>query len=221
METVANPLRLMLVDDHQMLIDGIKSLLRKDWKRYEIPFEARSGQQALDILAAHPMGIDIVLTDISMPDMDGVALTKAIKKYYPHIKVLVISMHCDREMVDQIIMSEAEGYILKNTGKAELTSALERIADNGTFYAKEVLFSMFQKVKNERRIANEVKDLSTRELEVLRLIFEDKTSQEIAEALFISKRTVDTHHKNILAKTNTHTLVGLMRFALTNELVVL
>lgn len=219
MDTESSPLRLMLVDDHQMLIDGIKSLLRKERKKYQIDFEALGGQQALDILQTNAHLIDMVLTDISMPGIDGVALIKAIKKQYPHIKVLVLSMHCDREIVDEILMSEAEGYILKNTGKAELTHALDRIADNGTFYSKDVLSSMFQKVKTERLIAADVKELSDRELEILRLIFEDKTSQEIADQLFISKRTVDTHRKNILSKTNTHTLVGLMRFALAHQLI--
>jgi DNA-binding NarL/FixJ family response regulator len=214
-----DPLRIMVVDDHQMLIDGIKSLLRKEKKRFDICFEAHSGEEAMEILHARHDDIDIVMTDISMPGMDGVQLTKEIKIAYPQIKVLVLSMHADREIVDEIIMSEAEGYILKNTGKAELSAALERIADNGTFYSAEVLNSMFSKVKKDRMQTAAAKDLSERELEILKLVFEDKTSQEIADALFISKRTVDTHRKNILHKTNCRTIVGLMRFALENNLV--
>jgi DNA-binding NarL/FixJ family response regulator len=214
-----DPLRILLVDDHQMLIDGIKALLRKDRKRYDIYLEAHNGKEALQLLETHHPVIDIVMTDISMPDMDGLQLTKEIKARYPQVKILVLSMHADRELVDEIIMSEAEGYILKNTGKAELSAALERIADNGTFYSSEVLNNMFDKFRRERKLAPEVKDLSERELEILRMVFEDKTSQEIADNLFISKRTVDAHRKNILQKTNTHTLVGLMRFALENDLV--
>jgi DNA-binding NarL/FixJ family response regulator len=214
-----DPLRIMVVDDHQMLIDGIKSLLRKEKKRFDICFEAHSGEEAMKIIDAQHDDIDIVMTDISMPGMDGVQLTKEIKKIYPQIKVLVLSMHADREIVDEIIMSEAEGYILKNTGKAELSAALERIADNGTFYSAEVLNSMFSKVKKDRMQTAAAKDLSERELEILKLVFEDKTSQEIADALFISKRTVDTHRKNILHKTNCRTIVGLMRFSLENNLV--
>jgi DNA-binding NarL/FixJ family response regulator len=210
-------INIMAVDDHQMFIDGIKSLLRKNQK-FNIVLEANSGQQALDFLQ-NGAEIDIVMTDISMPEMNGVELVKAIKKGYPDIKVLVLSMYNEKEMVDDIVMAEAEGYILKNTGKEELTKALEQIADGTTHYSSEVINTMFKKIKKDRSIRDNLKELSEREIEVLRLIVEEKSSQEIADQLFISKRTVDSHRKNLLQKTNTKTVVGLMRFAFENQIV--
>lgn len=200
-----------------MFIDGIKSLLRKS-KHFDIVAEANSGLQALEILKENS-NIDIVMTDISMPEMNGVELVKAIKQDFPETKVLVLSMYNEKEMVDDIVMAEAEGYILKNTGKEELTTALEKISDGTTHYSSEVINTMFKKIKKERAIHENLKELSEREKEVLKLIVEEKSSQEIADQLFISKRTVDSHRKNLLQKTNTKTVVGLMRFAFENQMV--
>lgn len=208
--------RILIADDHQMFIDGLKSLLRHQ-AVFCIVAEALNGRQALDIIGSQH--IDIIITDISMPVMSGIELTKIVKEKYPEIKVLVVSMHNDRSVISDIMMAEAEGYILKNTGKKELFDALGSIADNGTYYSNEILSVMMENVKADKRKTDEKKLLTERELEILKLIIEEYSSEQIAEKLFISKRTVDTHRTNILAKTDSKTIVGLIKFAVRNHLV--
>lgn len=208
-------LNILIVDDHQMFIDGLMALLRNE-KQFNILATANRGKNALEILQSKE--IDIVISDISMPEMTGVELTRIIKSQYPEIKVLVLSMYDDREIIEDIILSEADGYILKNTGKKELVSALTKIGDNGTFYSNAVI----EVLKENRNLQIQEKSpslisLSKREEEILELICEEFSSQEIGEKLFISKRTVDVHRKNLLYKTNTKSAVGLIKFALQNN----
>lgn len=210
------PQRLLIVDDHQMFIDGLKSLLRKQ-ETFVVVAEALNGQSALDIIEKEK--IDIILSDISMPLMTGIELTKIVKSKHPEIKVIVISMHNDSSVVSEIINSEAEGYILKNTGKKELFEALTKVANNGTYYSSDVLSVMMQTLKVDKKSTDEMKHLSEREIEILKLIVEEFSSEQIAEKLFISKRTVDTHRINILSKTNSKTLVGLIKYAVRNNLI--
>lgn len=208
--------RIMIVDDHQMFIDGVRALLSSS-EKYEVVSEALNGSDALDVLTAG--GIDLMITDLSMPEMSGTELVKKAKELYPELKILVLSMHSNRETVSEILMAEAEGYILKNTGRKELTSALDRIMDDGTFYSNEVMSIMFEKVKKEKKIQEEINPLTERELEILKLIVQELSSEEIAQKLFISRRTVDTHRKHILQKTKSKTIVSLIKFAFRNELV--
>lgn len=208
--------RILIVDDHQMFIDGIKSLIKSE-ERFQVVAEELSGEAGLDRIRQGD--IDLLITDISMGEMSGVDLTKIVKEERPEVKVLVLSMHNDREVVSEIMMSEAEGFILKNTGKQELISAITQIVDDGTFYSKEVLSIMMERVKKEKKVEEEIKELSEREMEVLNLICEEFSSEAIAEKLFISRRTVDTHRNHIFEKTGCKTLVGLIKFAIRNELV--
>lgn len=208
--------KILIVDDHQMFIDGIKSLLMGQ-ERYKVEYEANDGYTALDILANNE--VDILISDLSMPEMSGTELVRKVKQTYHDIKVLVLSMHNNRETVGEILMAEAEGYILKNTGKKELIKALDRITNDSTFYSNEVMSIMFEKVKKEKKITSEIQELTEREVEILRLIVQEYSSDEIADKLFISRRTVDTHRKHILKKTASKTIVGLIKFAYRNELV--
>jgi DNA-binding NarL/FixJ family response regulator len=207
--------KILIVDDHQMFIDGIKSLLMGQ-ERYKVVYEANDGYTALDIIANNE--VDILISDLSMPEMSGTELVRKVKQDYHDIKVLVLSMHNNRETVGEILMAEAEGYILKNTGKKELITALDRITNDSTFYSNEVMSIMFEKIQKQRQINSETHELTVRELEILRLIVQEFSSDEIADKLFISRRTVDTHRKHILKKTASKTIVGLIKFAYRNEL---
>lgn len=211
--TTDSKLKLMIVDDHQMFIDGVKSLLRKE-KQFDFIAEANTGEDALRMLET--VQPDILITDISMPGMSGNELIERVKSKNPEIKILVLSMHNEAEVISEIMMQEAEGYILKNTGRQELSAALNKLADGGTFYSDEVLLSLMRKVKKEAKRDKEVVQLSERELEILKLIVQELSNEEIAEKLFISKRTVETHRKNINQKTNIKTVVGLIKFAIRN-----
>jgi len=214
-DTNPRPLEIILVDDHQMFLDGIKTLLSKE-KNINIVAEANSGEQAIKLLTEKP--VDLVITDISMPGMSGTDLTKLIKKDFPGIKVLVLTMYNDREIIHDIVMTEAEGYILKNSDKRELVNAINRIADHGTYYSNEVISIMTENYVIKEKIRDKTHELSPREKEIIALICQELTTAEIAEKLFLSPLTVETHRKNILRKTNSKTLVGLIKFAIDNKL---
>jgi DNA-binding NarL/FixJ family response regulator len=211
----AKAIQILIVDDHQMFLDGIKTLLAKE-KNLNVAAEANTGKDALNILASFP--IDLVITDINMPVMSGTELTRQIKKDYPHIKVLVLTMYNDREIIHEIVMTEAEGYILKNSNKKELLNAISRITDHGTYYSNEVIEIMTENYITKEKIREKTHELSSREKEVISLICQELTTAEIAEKLFLSPLTVETHRKNILRKTNSKTIVGLIKFAIDNRL---
>lgn len=208
---------LLLVDDHQMFIDGMRSLLRQA-ADINITATANSGQEALQLLEQHP-DINFVITDISMPEMTGTELAKTVKEKYPETKVMVLSMFNEQAIINDILLTEAEGYILKNTGKEELISAIQHIQNDGTFYSHAVVDLMLQQQRGNGRSSSPVEALSKRELEILELVCEEHSTVEIAEQLYISPRTVETHRKNIMTKTGAKTIVGLIKFAIANQLV--
>ncbi|HTF03863.1 MAG TPA: response regulator transcription factor [Bacteroidia bacterium] len=207
-------LRILIADDHQMFIDGIRALLKNE-TQFEFVGEASNGIEALAQLKNTP--VDILITDINMPGMNGAELTVQVKKNYPEVKVLVLTMYNDLAIVNKILMAEAEGYILKNTGKEELINALTRLSDSGTFYSREIVDIMVRS-RMKRKMASE-QNLSPRETEIVQLIGQDLSTAAIAEKLSLSPRTVDTHRKNILDKTGCRTIVGLMKYAFENNLL--
>lgn len=207
-------IRIIIVDDHQMFIDGVKSLLRNE-KNTLFVHEANNAQDAYDFICKNV--VDLLITDISMPGMSGTELTKKVKSQFPHVKILVLTMFNDPAIINEILQAEAEGYILKNTGKQELLSAINKIMDNGTFYSNEVINLM----RNHNQIdTNNLKEeLTSREIEILKLVCEEYTTADIAEKLFISTHTVDTHRKNILKKSGHKTIVGLIKYAFENNIL--
>lgn len=207
--------KLFIVDDHQMFIDGIKALLRNT-KDFEVVGDACDGQTAFNFIESN--SVDIVITDVSMPGMSGIELTQLIKEKCTGVKVLVVSMYSDRSVIEDVLIAGADGFILKNTGKKELIDALTRIANHGTYYSSEIISRHVANVVVQRKAESEIRNLSERELEVLKLIVLEMSSEVIGEKLFISKRTVDSHRKNIMEKTGSKSLVGLIKFAIRNNL---
>lgn len=215
-ENSSSVINILLVDDHQMFLDGLKTLLGKE-KNLHISAEATTGKEALTLLGRIP--IDLVITDINMPGMSGTELTRQIKKSYPQIKVLVLTMYNDREIIHEIVMTEAEGYILKNSNKKELLNAINRISDHGTYYSNEVIAIMTENYVAKEKIKDRTHELSSREKQIITLICQEFTTAEIAEKIFLSPLTVETHRKNILKKTNSKTIVGLIKYAIENKLM--
>ena len=208
---------ILVVDDHQLVIDGIKSMLSLE-KNYVVKGEALNGQQALEMITSKPNEYQIVITDITMPLMSGIELCKIIKEQFSHIKVLILSMHNSISIVKDALNAEADAYMLKNTGQDEFLRAIERVLENGTYFSQDILpiiLDQFQKEKTQTTKPT----LIQRETEVLELIAQEYTSKEIAEKLFISKQTVDTHRINIMQKTNCKNLVGLIKYAIQSGLI--
>lgn len=209
-------IKIVIADDHQMFIDGVRSLLKKE-TQLNFVHEALNGDDALSYIRKNE--VNLIITDISMPGMTGTELTKIIKKELPDIKVLVLTMFNDPAIINDILQSEAEGYILKNTGKQELLAAINKIMDDGTYYSNEVMSLMLKHNKKKNLVTETKEELTVRELEILKLVCEEFTTADIAEKLFISPRTVETHRKNILEKTRSKTIVGLIKYAFENNLM--
>ena len=206
---------MALVDDHQIVIDGLMSLL-KGHEKFRFAFATTNPAEVMKKLEQHP--VDILLTDIMMPQLSGNALAKKIKEKFPAIKILALSMSGSGDLVNEMIRdADISGYVLKNIGKQELIKALEKIADGGIYFSEEVVTELQQ--TNQRKKVNEEVHLTGREIEITRLIEKEYSNKQIAEALFISERTVETHRKNIFRKTNTNSVIGLIKYAYAHKLI--
>lgn len=206
---------LAIVDDHRIVIDGLKSLL-DGHPYFVVKIESTDPEEMISLLSKTP--VDILLTDIMMPGMNGAELAKKVKEKFPQIKILALSMSGQGDLVNQMIDdSDIAGYVLKNLGKQEFISALEKIAGGGVYFSREVLDEM-TKAGERKKTADEV-HLTLREIEIIRLIEKEYNNKQIADALFISERTVETHRKNIFRKTKTSGLIGLIKYAYENKLI--
>lgn len=206
---------MALVDDHQIVIDGLMSLL-KGHEKFRFAFATTNPAEVIKKLEQHP--VDILLTDIMMPQLSGNALAKKIKEKFPAIKILALSMSGSGDLVNEMIRdADISGYVLKNIGKQELIKALEKIADGGIYFSDEVVAELQQ--TSQRKKENEEAHLTGREIEITRLIEKEYSNKQIAEALFISERTVETHRKNIFRKTNTNSVIGLIKYAYEHKLI--
>lgn len=206
---------LAIVDDHQIVIDGIKSLLYGH-PDFVVETECTHPEKMVELLADKP--VDILLTDIMMPVMNGTELAKAVHKHFPEIKILALSMSGQGDVVNQMIDdSDISGYVLKNIGKQELLTALEKISRGGVYFSQEVLDEMIK--ASEKKKNGEEVHLTLREIEIIRLIEKEYSNKQIADSLFISERTVETHRKNIFRKTKTSSLIGLIKYAYEMKLI--
>ena len=206
---------LALVDDHQIVIDGLMALLKGE-HRYEFAFATTQPQQVIEKLKSRH--VDVLLTDVMMPEIPGNVLVKEVHKQFPELKILALSMSGEGEIVNEMINdADISGYILKNVGKKELVAAIEKIAGGGIYFSDDVLDAL-KKTANRRK-ENDEAHLTGRELEIIRLIEKEYSNRQIAETLFISERTVETHRKNIFRKTCTNTVIGLVKYAYEHRLI--
>ncbi|WP_288375922.1 response regulator transcription factor [uncultured Chryseobacterium sp.] len=210
-------INILIADDHQMMIDGIRNLLGKE-ADFNIVEEANNGQVAYEKVAADPDNIHLILTDISMPLLSGTELCRMIKSEFPNIQVLILSMYNNSSAVKEAVLAEADGYILKNSGKDELLNAIHRIANGGTYFSQDIIPLIYNQYHKEKIQNEQISHLTIREREILGLIVKEMTSEEISEKLFISKKTVDNHRQHILEKTGCKSTVGLVKFAIKYEI---
>ncbi|SHJ81230.1 two component transcriptional regulator, LuxR family [Hymenobacter daecheongensis DSM 21074] len=215
-------IQVLLVDDHQMIIEGIKTLLQGE-ADIRVVAQATSGAEALRLLQTQP-GVNVAILDLNMPQMSGVELARAIHTAYPQIGIMALSMFHDHASVAEVLEAGGSGYLLKSTNKQELSAAIRQVAAGNTFFSPEVASTLLANLQimanRDRNRDDRAAELTNREREILQLIAREYSNSHIAETLFISERTVETHRKNILTKTNSKSVVGLIQYALRHKLIV-
>lgn len=205
-------MKVLLVDDHAILLDGVKSLLSHEVS-VDVIGEANSAEQALEFLKTNK--VDLLITDFNLPGMDGLSLVRLVKKLSPDTKIIVLSMHDETHLVKEILKEGVEGYVLKNDSHKELKMAIQYVQEGKIYLSNNIN----RIIINSLNFPEEDRLLTDREREILKLIAKEFPNKKIAEQLFISERTVETHRKNIFRKTKTNTLVGLIKFAYANNLI--
>jgi two-component system, NarL family, nitrate/nitrite response regulator NarL len=205
-------MRILLVDDHAILLDGIRNLLEKE-EGLQVTGTAESAEKALEFLKRND--VDIVITDFHMPGMDGLTLVHTIKRIQPEIKTIILSMHDETHLVKEILRAGVNGYVLKKDTHKELLNAIEEVKHGRVYLSSDINKILITNLQNPE----EGRLLTDREREILKLIAKEYSNKQIAEELFISERTVETHRKNIFKKTSTNSLVGLIKFAYANNLI--
>ena len=212
-------IKLFLVDDHKMIREGLKSFLT-DQPEFEIVAEAENGIDCLNQLKS--VKCDIVLTDLNMPEMDGLELTKSIKEKFPEIKVIALTMMGESQHIKQMLSEGAMGYLLKDCGEDELIMAIKNVNAGGTYYSPEVTNVILNNIRKIKPVTSSKvtmdMPLTDREKEVLHLILKEKSNKEIADELFVSVRTVDAHKRNLLDKTGSKNVAGLVLYAIDRQL---
>lgn len=209
--------KVIIVDDHQIFLDGLKEVF-KAFDDISIVGEANDGVDLIDLLGK--TDCDVILMDVNMPKMDGTAATKYVKQNYPDVKVLMLTMHDSKAMIEKLVKAGADGYVLKNTAKGELKMAIETLCSDQNYYSPMVTQTIMQSMRQKEALASDygAVELTDREKDVLKLIAKEMTSHEIAEQLFISHHTVESHRKNLIAKLGVRSLAGLVKYAVKSGL---
>jgi DNA-binding NarL/FixJ family response regulator len=215
MQTYLPPFSLLIADDHQLIIDGLSRILQDD-KLISCIYSAINGKEAVDLVLQHDIGC--VLMDINMPLINGYEATKMIKKQKVHVKIIIVSMIADTSVVAKLLKAGADGFIIKNTGKEELVHAIEKVMQGEKYISQELHGDLYNLLGGRRKPYSAHNNLTPREKEIIRFISEGMTNHAIAEQLFLSPATVDTHRKNILAKLGLKNTASLIRYAAENKL---
>lgn len=206
-------IRIVIVDDHRILRDGIKALLHQ-MNNVELVGEASNGRELLPMLSS--CKVDLILMDINMPQMDGIEATREALKLCPAVKVLVLSMHDDINYYDSMVQLGVSGFLLKESDYAELENAIKTVFEGRPYFSQELLLRLLRSKKGESRV-----HLSPREQEVLQLICQGLSTQEIANKLFLSVSTIEKHRAELLVKTDSPNATALAVYAIKNNLVSL
>ncbi|RYE22854.1 MAG: response regulator transcription factor [Sphingobacteriales bacterium] len=211
-------IRVVVADDHHILLDGLKAMLQKQ-KDLELTGLYSNGQDLFDDL--HNAKPNVALVDINMPVLNGIELTTKVKEFFPHINVIALSMHDDATHIMDMIEAGVSGYLLKNVNDKELMEAIRAVSIGKLYFSSEVSEKITSMVITQQKKLTEPKEarLTEREVEILKLIADEYSNANIAETLFISERTVETHRKNMLRKTNNKTIVGLLKYALEKQII--
>ena len=209
-------LTLYIVDDHKVLVDGLSMLLSGE------SFIRIAGKTTNPLLAFEEikqLKPDIVLSDIQMPEMNGIELAKNIKRVLPDTKIIALSMFGDAVHINDMVKAGASGYLLKNSDKSDVIEAIKAVMAGKNYFSEQVKGELERAMKAEPGSDAGKPHITSREKEIIQLIAKECSNAQIADKLFISERTVETHRKNIFRKTNTKSVVGLLKFAMESNLL--
>ncbi|MCR9249423.1 MAG: response regulator transcription factor [bacterium] len=211
-------INLVIADDHKIFREGVSELLNKE-DLISVVDDVGSKEELMECLESN--NIDLIMMDIDMGESNGIDLTSVITQDFPEIKVLALSMHGEKNYIMKMLEAGATGYILKNAGKDEMLSAIKTVAKGDTYFSNQVSSKILQHLTNpgSSKKKSDGIPLTEREIEVLRLIADEYSNPEIAEKLFISIRTVDTHRRNLLDKLGVKNTAGLVKYAITKGLL--
>lgn len=203
-------IKILIVDDHQLVIDGIKLMIDGE-EDMTVVAEAHNGQEAIDSLPDKE--VDVILMDLNMPIMNGLDATKIIHESNPDIKIIGLSMLNDLKLIRKLINYGATGYLIKNAGKEEVINAIKTVNNGNQYFDQKTLNSLLtnKSAETKKSKSNLFPKLSRREKEILQLIMDEFTSNEIAIKLFISSGTVETHRRNIINKLGVRNTAGMIR----------
>ncbi len=210
------PYKIMLVDDHTLFRNGLRILLN-NLNEYKVTAEAANGQEFIDLLESHVP--DLVLLDIDMPVMDGIDAARLALEKLPDLKIITLSMYGEEDYYYKMVDAGVKGFLLKNSDINEVKAALQTVLEGGTYFSSELLKNLVNSLRSKSQHHERQNVLSERETEILILICQGFSNQEIADQLFISKRTVDKHRSNILEKSESKNTAQLVMYAIKNQLV--
>lgn len=203
-----------MADDHGILRDGIVSLLKTE-PDFHVACTVGGGYEVLKCIGEHD--VDVCLLDINMPGLDGIETAKLIRQRKPEIKIIMLTTYNDREIISELVHIGVSGYLLKNSDKEELVEAIHKVMKGRHYFSAEVETIILEGLTEKKN--TEVIPLTERELEVLQLLAREYTNERIAKELHISFRTVETHRKNIMQKTKSGNLAGLIKYAYSKGLI--
>jgi DNA-binding NarL/FixJ family response regulator len=211
--------KILIADDHAMVRDGVKNLVKQN-KDYVVVGEASTGKEALDQYES--LKPDLLILDISMPDMNGMDVSKEILVHDPAANILILSMYDDEDYISRCLEFGVKGYVVKNESSSELDYAIKSILQGKNYFsrqAQDVIFKKYSQNVSKKRQREDLIKLTNREIEIIKLIADGLTSQEMADKLFISPRTVETHRANLMKKVGVKNAIELVKKAQQLELI--
>lgn len=219
---MSKTIKIILVDDEILFRKGISFLLEKE-KNIKVIFEASDGSELISFLKESSIHPDIIIMDLKMPILNGVEATKLIRNEFPKIKIIALTSYNSKSFVANMISVGAVSYLVKNATPQELLLTINEVASKGFYYDEFVMKNIQDNTCVSKNIKSHLDNnfLTSRELEILKLICEQKNTVEIAEKLFISPRTVEGHRNNLLLKTESKNIAGLVVYAIQNEITLI
>jgi two-component system response regulator NreC len=206
-------IRIVLCDDHQIIREGLRSLLDKQTDM-QVVGEGINGNEAIKLAAAHKP--DVIVMDVAMPDLNGIAATRRLREEQPKLKILALSMHSDRRFVTGMLEAGASGYLLKDCAFSELANAIRTVSTGGLYISPRIAGSVLQEFARHAKPTHKPQkiELTSREEEILQLIAEGRSTKDIAASLHVSVKTVETHRTHIMQKLGVHNVAALTKYAI-------